>query len=165
MSRTRRIVRLFVLFPVFLIVFAGMVWAVFGLWNSLMPAIFGVRTITYWQALGLMVLSWLLFRGFRGPSISRSPWRHAMRERLGRMSPEDHEHFMRGMRSRWGDMRERWGRMTAAEREEFMKGLPGLWQDMLERWGRMTPAERDEFARGLRGRAGGAASPEPEPKA
>jgi hypothetical protein len=31
------------------------------LWNLLMPDIFGLPTITFWQALGLMVLSTLLF--------------------------------------------------------------------------------------------------------
>ncbi len=55
-SRKRRVVRLLVMvLPIFLIVFAGLIWAVFALWNSLMPAIFGLRAITYWQALGLMV--------------------------------------------------------------------------------------------------------------
>ena len=162
-SRKHRIVRLIVfVLPVFLIVFAGMIWAVSALWNGLMPSIFGLRTITYWQALGLMMLSWILFRGFRGPSMSRDHLRHNLRERFGRMNPADREEFMTGLRGRWHDMRERWGKMTSAEREEFMKGLPSLWQDMIERWGKMTPAEREEFVKGQRGRSGG--SPEPEPK-
>ena len=38
------------------------------LWNKLMPEIFGLKTIDYWQALGLFVLSKLLFgRGFGRP--------------------------------------------------------------------------------------------------
>lgn len=41
---------------------------VMGLWNWLMPALFGgaVATIGYLQALGLLVLSKILFGGFRG---------------------------------------------------------------------------------------------------
>ncbi|MAU14895.1 MAG: hypothetical protein CMH46_05070 [Muricauda sp.] len=35
------------------------------LWNWLMPDLFGVGTVTYWQALGLFVLAKLLF-GFGG---------------------------------------------------------------------------------------------------
>lgn len=44
--------------------------AVFGLivalplqlcWNLLMPDIFGVSAISFWQAYGLLFLSWLLF--------------------------------------------------------------------------------------------------------
>ena len=34
------------------------------LWNWLMPGIFGLRTITYWQAVGLFFLSKLLLGGF-----------------------------------------------------------------------------------------------------
>ena len=66
-SRAHRIARIvtFVV-PAFLIVFALLVWAVSALWNGLMPAIFGLPTITYWQALGLMALSWILFGGLRG---------------------------------------------------------------------------------------------------
>ncbi|WP_185212524.1 hypothetical protein [Sphingobacterium mizutaii] len=38
------------------------------LWNKLMPEIFGLKTIDYWQALGLFILSKLLFgRGFGKP--------------------------------------------------------------------------------------------------
>ena len=33
------------------------------LWNWLMPEIFGLPSITYWQALGLLVLCHLLFKG------------------------------------------------------------------------------------------------------
>jgi hypothetical protein len=103
MSRRRRILRLIVfVLPIFLIAFAGLVWAVFALWNSLMPSIFGLQTITYWQALGLMALSWILFRGFRGPSLSQGRWRHDMRERWGRMTPVEREEFVKGLRGSCG---------------------------------------------------------------
>jgi hypothetical protein len=162
-SRKHRIGRLIAILPVFLAVFAGMVWVVSALWNWLMPSIFGLHAITYWQALGLMALCWILFRGFRGPRFAHGgPWRHDLGERFGRMAPADREEFMNSVRGRWHAMRERWARMTSAEREEFMKGFPSLWQDMLERWGKMTPAEREEF---VKGRRSPTESPEPEPKA
>jgi len=102
-TRKRRIAKLFVfVLPVFLVVFAGLIWAVSALWNWLMPGIFGLRTITYWQALGLMVLSWILFRGFRGPSMGRGAWRHGLRERWGRMTPAEREEFFKGLNSRCG---------------------------------------------------------------
>lgn len=46
-----------------------LILALFGfvvkwLWNSLLPDIFGVKAITYWQGLGLLVLGRLLFGGF-----------------------------------------------------------------------------------------------------
>lgn len=34
------------------------------LWNALLPDIFGLTTITFWQALGLVILSKILFSGF-----------------------------------------------------------------------------------------------------
>lgn len=51
------------------IVFAFLFALVFGLllkvlWNALMPAIFGLTTITYWQAVGLVLMSKLLFCSF-----------------------------------------------------------------------------------------------------
>lgn len=49
---------------VFLIVLAAAVWIVMLLWNALLPVIFGISVINYWQAAGLIVLSRLLFGGF-----------------------------------------------------------------------------------------------------
>jgi hypothetical protein len=51
------------------IVFAVLFAFVFGivvklLWNALMPAIFGLGTITYWQAVGIVVLARLVFGSF-----------------------------------------------------------------------------------------------------
>ena len=102
-SRKRHIAKLFVfVLPASLVICAGIVWVVIALWNDLMPAIFGLHTITYRQAFGLLVLSWILFRGFRGPRFGYNSWRHHMRERLGRMTPAEREEFFTGMRGRWG---------------------------------------------------------------
>ena len=48
-----------------LIVIAGFGQAVLQLWNLLMPDIFGLHPISFWQAVGLMALSWILFGGLR----------------------------------------------------------------------------------------------------
>jgi Ca2+/H+ antiporter, TMEM165/GDT1 family len=102
-TRRRRIVRLvlFVL-PLFFLVLAGLIWLCRELWNGLMPPIFGLRAITYWQALGLMVLSWILFRGFRGPHPGYGGWRYNMRRRWERMTPAEREEFIRGLNTRCG---------------------------------------------------------------
>jgi hypothetical protein len=62
--------------------------AVFGaivmwLWNWLMPALFdGARAIGYWQALGLLLLSRILFGGFgRGGHGRHCHHDHRWRER------------------------------------------------------------------------------------
>ena len=102
-SRKRRLVKMFFfVLPAFLVLAALMVWAFSALWNGIMPEIFGLRTITYWQALGLIVLSWILFRGFRGPGMARGAWRYDMRRRWERMTPEQREVFVRGLNTRCG---------------------------------------------------------------
>lgn len=42
-------------------------WLVMILWNHLMPSLFGLTVITYWQSVGLLVLAKLLFGGFGHP--------------------------------------------------------------------------------------------------
>ena len=49
-----------------LALFAMLGWIVMLLWNWLMPDIFGLKVINYWQAWGLFLLSTLLFKGMGG---------------------------------------------------------------------------------------------------
>ncbi len=73
-------------------------FVVMSLWNVLMPGIFAVRAISFWQALGLLVLSKILFGGFR-PYVRGGPhWRRRMMERWEQMTPEEREKFKQGMR-------------------------------------------------------------------
>lgn len=46
-------------------------YALMYLWNWLMPLIFGLPIITFWQALGLCLLSKILFGGFGGDKGSK----------------------------------------------------------------------------------------------
>jgi hypothetical protein len=75
---------------------------VMHLWNWLLPALFGWRLITFWQAVGLLALCRILFghHGWRGHGGSN--FRNRMRERCGRMTPEERERFRQAMRERWG---------------------------------------------------------------
>jgi hypothetical protein len=73
------------------------------LWNWLAPTLFGLRLITFWQALGLLALCRILFGGFGlGGGGHRSHSRRRMRERWEQMTPEEREKFRQGMRSRGG---------------------------------------------------------------
>ena len=60
------------------------------LWNWLLPPLFGWREVTFWQALGLLVLCRILFGSFGG----RGGPRHT-----SRMTPEERERFRQRMRS------------------------------------------------------------------
>jgi len=72
--------------------------AVMRLWNWLLPTLFHVPSIDFLQALGLLVLSRILFGGMRGPR----PWGHP------------------GWRARWHD---RWEHMSEEERGKFREGM------------------------------------------
>ena len=93
-----------------MIVIAGFGQAVLQLWNHLMPEIFGLRPISFWQAVGLMALSWILFGGlgmFRGRPAGH--WRHRMAQRLENMPPEEREKFRAGIDRRCGHGERRGG--------------------------------------------------------
>lgn len=75
---------------------------VMSLWNWLAPAVFGLRAISFWQALGLLILSKILFGGFRGRPGFGGHWSRPMKERWERMSPEEREKFRQGMSRRCG---------------------------------------------------------------
>jgi hypothetical protein len=70
--------------------------AVLQLWNWLMPSIFGLRPLSFWQAVGLLGLSWILFGGFRG--LGRIP--HGPSYRWQRMTPEEREKFRKVLEGR-----------------------------------------------------------------
>ncbi|WP_435355847.1 hypothetical protein [Emticicia sp. SJ17W-69] len=89
-------------------------FAVMSLWNWLIPSIFGLTTITWVQALGLLVLSKILFGGFRGRGHcggygggGHHFWKQRMAERMEKMSPEEKEHFRAKMKNRWGKWTEK----------------------------------------------------------
>lgn len=67
-------------------------WGVMLLWNWVMPALFvGARTVDFAHALGLLVLSRILFGGFRGHG---GGWCHKRRWRKWEaMTPEERERF------------------------------------------------------------------------
>ena len=79
------------------------------LWNWLLPPLFGWPALTFWQALGLLVLCRILFGGFgrRGGSYMmrqgmRERIKARMNERWDRMTPEERERFRQGIRARCG---------------------------------------------------------------
>lgn len=93
--RFLRVVKI-ALFAILAAAVAGFV--VMSLWNVIMPAIFGIRSIGFWQALGLLILSKILFGGFRPHTGGGPHWRRRMMERWEGMTPEEREKFKQGMR-------------------------------------------------------------------
>ncbi len=85
-----------------LVALTAVSFLVMTLWNVLLPGIFALPVINFWQALGLLVLSKLLFGGFRPPAGGGPRWRRRMFERFEQMTPEEREKFKQGMRGRCG---------------------------------------------------------------
>jgi hypothetical protein len=67
---------------------------VMRLWNWLLPDLFGVRGINFWQALGLLALSRILFGGFGGPRGPRMRRRH----KDVPLTPEERDRLHRNLR-------------------------------------------------------------------
>lgn len=82
-------------------------WVTMLLWNWLVPELFSGPVITFWQALGLLALSKILFGGFGGGRHKKKcghggpAWKHRMYEKLSHMSPEERETFKKRMRDKW----------------------------------------------------------------
>jgi hypothetical protein len=79
------------------------------LWNWLVPALFNGPEITYWQALGLLILSKILFWGLGGKHHHRCEpgtpgdhsWKHRFSDKFSNMSPEEREAFKQKMKDKW----------------------------------------------------------------
>lgn len=103
----KKIVAAIIFIPIFI---AGFGWAVYALWNWLMPPIFGLPSLTFWQSVGLLALSWLLFGRFRG------------------FGGGGHHGGGRWQQRKWI---EKWEAMTPEEREAFKKKMEkcGRWRE------------------------------------
>ena len=75
------------------------------LWNWLVPELFRGPVISLGQTLGLLVLTRILFGGFRGGGASdwarrRKAWQQRMAGRMEHLSPEEREKFRQQMQNR-----------------------------------------------------------------
>jgi Ca2+/H+ antiporter, TMEM165/GDT1 family len=82
---------------------------VMSLWNAILPAVLGVKAITFVQALGIFILSKILFGGFRGGggwSRKKQEWKMRMQDKWQNMSAEERQQWKEKMRGRcrnWGN--------------------------------------------------------------
>jgi hypothetical protein len=94
-----------------MLVFAVVAALAFGLvvmmlWNALIPELFKGPELSFWQAIGLLVLSHLLL-GAGGRWHHAGGWRHdrwkrKFDEKLAAMTPEEREKFREEWRARCG---------------------------------------------------------------
>jgi hypothetical protein len=91
--------------------FGLFIWAFQYLWNWLIPGIVGWRAISYWEAMGLFVLSKMLFKGItwnnKGGHWNKhwnakwnEKWNSKWSDKWATMSPEDRDRFKQKMREK-----------------------------------------------------------------
>lgn len=80
---------------------------VMWLWNQVLVPVTGVNSVNYWQAAGLLLLSRILFGGFKGGPWKGGPGRH-----------RSHSHW-----------KEKWQNMSDEEREQ----IKTKWKDRCEK--------------------------------
>jgi hypothetical protein len=86
--------------PLAILALAAFGFVVMYLWNWLVPSLFGGHAIGYWQAWGIIVLSKILFGGFSGHQGPGGNWKHRMKERCDRMTPEERQKFLQSLSGR-----------------------------------------------------------------
>jgi hypothetical protein len=101
--RTRGIIFFIFIAAVAVLVFGSVVML---LWNNILAPVLNVSTITFAQALGILVLSKILFGGFRGGwGPRRYYWKQRMMQKWDNMTPEEREKFKYEWQSRCGGWR------------------------------------------------------------
>ena len=101
-NRTRRIIFLFlVIGPLAVFIVGGLTML---LWNNVLVPVLHVSSVTFWQALGILVLAKILFSSFAGRG---RPRRFFQKQRMmwEGMTPEQREKF----KQEWRDRCRRWG--------------------------------------------------------
>ena len=108
-----RLTRLILFAPLVILGMVIFIWVggtvVMLLWNWLAPELFGLRLITFWQAIGLLALCRILFGGF---GLGGGGHRNSRRRMEGRISERIRER-----------VDERWEEMTPEERQKFRHGM------------------------------------------
>jgi hypothetical protein len=92
----------FVVFALALV--AVLSFVVMGLWNAIIPSLFHLPALRFWQAAGLLILCRILFGGFRGRHgwHGHGGWRRHMRQNWENMTPEERERLRAKFRHRCG---------------------------------------------------------------
>ena len=99
-------------------------YVVMALWNWLMPALFGLKTITFWQAFVMIILAKILF-GRMGPGGGGpGRWRHRhhpMADGEGCRDPETW--YVKGGWGKWKYYNEYWKDEGKAAFEKYIEKM------------------------------------------
>ena len=87
--------RWYLFIPLIFVAFICFGFITMHLWNWLMPLLFHLPEISFWQTIGLMILSRLILGGFggHGHGHGHHHCRRNMHEKWENMTPEEREKF------------------------------------------------------------------------
>lgn len=74
---------------------------VMKLWNAILPDVLQVTEINFWQAMGILILSKILFGGFGPWGGRKHEWKKKMQDKWQHMTPEERVHFKEALRKRF----------------------------------------------------------------
>ena len=85
-----------------IIIVALLGYTVMFLWNHILVSVVSVSVINFWQAMGILALSKILFGGFHGrcSSCKGGHWKNEMKEKWQGMSDEEREKIKQEWRNR-----------------------------------------------------------------
>jgi Ca2+/H+ antiporter, TMEM165/GDT1 family len=82
---------------------------VMKLWNAVLPDVLHVTQINFWQAMGILVLSKILFGGFGPWGGKKHEWKKRMQDKWQHMTPEERSRFKETLEKRFeGRFGRRW---------------------------------------------------------
>ena len=88
--------------PVAIFIFGSLVML---LWNNALAPVLHISTVTFWQALGILVLSKILFSSFSGGRSHRHiTWKERMTQKWNNMTPDEKEKFKEKWNDHWWKM-------------------------------------------------------------
>jgi len=108
---------------------------VMTLWNWLIPGIFhGMGVINFWQAVGLLILARILFKG-GGGHWGHNRWHRGWGGRGNDCGPG----------GRWGHWGGQWNNMSAEERQKMKDEWKGGWYEWKNKWHNMSPEDKEKM--------------------
>src|SRR5688572_29647281 len=130
MKRGMKGVKIFGMIALGFILVYAFTLATMYLWNWLVPELFSGPVLNFWQTLGLLALSKILFSGFgKGGGHKghwKSGWDSRWQEKWNSMAPEDQERFKQKMMRLKYKMEDKWCGPQEPRKEEPRKENSGV---------------------------------------
>lgn len=101
--KTNKIAKFLCLFLAIVAMFFLVSAIVMGLWNAILPEVIGVKKVNFWQAMGVLLLSKILFGGIKGGKEKWRNWKNAncTHSNLD-FNDEEHEIFKNKLKEHFG---------------------------------------------------------------